>query len=342
MVDLEFVGDYRNPQPLTARQRELGFDGQSDGEFTFDDFLDIINPLQHIPLVSTLYREITGDEISAHARILGDTLFGGPSGFIAAAANAFYEEVAGEDLGESVIAFFTGEEDTAEPQFAGGEAPGNLDPLAAGSNGQAGPAAGPEPDLVIPAGAPLTTAAGSTPVAAAAMAGTPSHAPGQAAGPAGLPPAEDPAMTGMLTGQDALNALFNDLRRTPAAGPALPPDGSQAEALPLPRRGAAMKSYPLPPRSQPPAPAADRAAADASGKGASGEGAAAHPLILAQDASDADIAQRMMNGLDKYRRMSRQAGASETDDRADKAQWHADPNPDDPWRFDPAVPAAGS
>ena len=127
MNDLEFVGDYRNPQKLTARQRELGFDGQSDGDFTFGDFLDIINPLQHIPLVSTLYREITGDEISPHARILGDTLFGGAGGFLSAAAHVFFEEVAGADLGETVSAFFTGEEAEADPQFAedGAPAPGS-------------------------------------------------------------------------------------------------------------------------------------------------------------------------------------------------------------------------
>ncbi len=316
MVDLEFVGDYRNPQPLTARQRELGFDGQSDGEFTFDDFLDIINPLQHIPLVSTLYREITGDEISPHARILGDTLFGGPSGFIAAAANAFYEEIAGEDLGETVMAFLGGEEDAAETQFAGGETPGDGEALAAGSNGQPDPAAALAPAMVMPAGAPLATAAGPAP------------------GPAGMPPSQDPAMAGMLTGQDALNALFSDLRRTPAAGP----------AMPLPQRDTAMKSYPLPPRrgaAPQPLPAAPAAEA-APARAADGAEAATHPLILAQDASDADIAQRMMSALDKYRTMSRQGRPAEPADRAEEAQWRADPAPDDPWRFDPAVPAGGS
>ena len=74
MLDLEFVGDYRQPQ-LTARQRALGHDGRSAGEFSFGDFLDIINPLQHIPIISSFYREITGDEISPHARVIGDTLF---------------------------------------------------------------------------------------------------------------------------------------------------------------------------------------------------------------------------------------------------------------------------
>src|SRR3546814_621509 len=119
MNDLEFVGDYRQPQ-LSARQRALGHDGSSAGDLTFGDFLDIINPLQHIPVVSTLYRAITGDEISPHARILGDTLFGGPTGFLSSIANVLYEEIAGEDVGETVIALFTGEDEAPEPpQFAG-------------------------------------------------------------------------------------------------------------------------------------------------------------------------------------------------------------------------------
>src|SRR3546814_15608721 len=29
--------------------------------FSFGDFLDIINPIQHIPIVPTIYRAITGD-----------------------------------------------------------------------------------------------------------------------------------------------------------------------------------------------------------------------------------------------------------------------------------------
>ena len=46
--------------PLKA-ENEFKFFGK-DG-FTFFDFLDVINPLQHIPVVSTLYRSLTGDEI---------------------------------------------------------------------------------------------------------------------------------------------------------------------------------------------------------------------------------------------------------------------------------------
>ena len=37
------------------------------GNISFSDVLDIVNPLQHMPVVSTVYRMITGDHISMGA-----------------------------------------------------------------------------------------------------------------------------------------------------------------------------------------------------------------------------------------------------------------------------------
>ncbi len=45
----------------------------SDG-FSFKDVLDTINPLQHIPIVSTIYQSITGDVPSSGANIAGGAL----------------------------------------------------------------------------------------------------------------------------------------------------------------------------------------------------------------------------------------------------------------------------
>jgi hypothetical protein len=49
-----------------------------DGSFA--DFIDIINPLQHIPIVSTLYRSMTGDTIGGPARIHGGAAVWGSRG----------------------------------------------------------------------------------------------------------------------------------------------------------------------------------------------------------------------------------------------------------------------
>lgn len=72
----------------------------------FGDIVDTVNPLQHIPVVSTLYREITGDAISAGARIAGGGLFGGVLGLASSAVNAVVEAGTGKDLGEHAIALF--------------------------------------------------------------------------------------------------------------------------------------------------------------------------------------------------------------------------------------------
>lgn len=85
-----------------------------DDGFSFGDLVDIVNPLQHIPLVSTVYRETTGDEISAGPRIMGSTLFFGPLGLASAVANVVVEENTGKDIGQHMASWADApEEDTA-------------------------------------------------------------------------------------------------------------------------------------------------------------------------------------------------------------------------------------
>ena len=76
--------------------------------FSFKSFLDTINPLQHIPIVSTIYCELTGDKISSGARIVGDTLFGGGIGAISAIINEITAEATGQDIGAHLFAAATG------------------------------------------------------------------------------------------------------------------------------------------------------------------------------------------------------------------------------------------
>jgi len=77
----------------------------SDDDFTFDDLVSIVNPLQHIPVVSTIYRSLTGDTIKPFERILGDTLYGGMWGAVSGVANVVYEDVTGKDFGQTVLDF---------------------------------------------------------------------------------------------------------------------------------------------------------------------------------------------------------------------------------------------
>ena len=76
--------------------------------FTFFDFLDIINPLQHIPVISTIYRSITADQIDPGSKIAGGTIFGGPLGAVLASIDVAIEKKTGQDISDHAIAFFTG------------------------------------------------------------------------------------------------------------------------------------------------------------------------------------------------------------------------------------------
>ena len=89
---------------------DYGFRLFGDDGFTFLDFLDIINPLQHIPVIGTLYREITGDTLDPGSRVLGGTLFMGPVGTVVSLANVLIDDATGKDMGEHVMAFFDNEE----------------------------------------------------------------------------------------------------------------------------------------------------------------------------------------------------------------------------------------
>lgn len=81
--------------------------------FSFWDFIDVINPLQHIPVVSTIYRAITGDTIRPEAKLVGGGLFGGPIGLALAAADTVVEEETGKDTGRHVMALLKGEKEPA-------------------------------------------------------------------------------------------------------------------------------------------------------------------------------------------------------------------------------------
>ncbi|MEQ9519321.1 MAG: hypothetical protein RLN89_07760 [Parvibaculum sp.] len=74
---------------------------------SFDALLDAINPLQHIPGVSTLYREITGDKLDPAARIVGGGLFGGPLGAGISLVESLIEEASGLDVGGHVASWFS-------------------------------------------------------------------------------------------------------------------------------------------------------------------------------------------------------------------------------------------
>ncbi len=92
------------PSSEPRAKQSSGFHLWGEDGFTFRDILDVVNPLQHLPIISTVYRAITGSTISPASRVLGDTLFGGPIGAATGAANALLEYESGKDIGEHMLA----------------------------------------------------------------------------------------------------------------------------------------------------------------------------------------------------------------------------------------------
>ena len=87
-------------------------DGKSgDLDFSFDDLIDIVNPLQHLPVVGTIYRAITHDTIKTPEKIAGDTLSGGLWGFVSSVADTAFQAITGKNFGDTVLALFTGNSD---------------------------------------------------------------------------------------------------------------------------------------------------------------------------------------------------------------------------------------
>ena len=116
-----------HPYPDSASNTP--YEGTADvGDF-FSTLLDIINPLQHIPLVSNLYRELTGDEIEPAARLIGGAVFGGPIGFASATANVLIEQASGDDVLGHAMALFSGDgENVTSPDGADLLARAPIDP----------------------------------------------------------------------------------------------------------------------------------------------------------------------------------------------------------------------
>jgi len=78
-------------------------------EFGFGDLVDILNPLHHIPVASTLYRDITDDTIKPISQVVGGALFGGVLGAASSLVNVVVEQETGKNIGENAIAFVVGD-----------------------------------------------------------------------------------------------------------------------------------------------------------------------------------------------------------------------------------------
>jgi hypothetical protein len=186
-------------------------------EFSFHDLLDVINPLQHLPVIGTVYRWVTGDEIGNLPRLAGDFLFGGPIGLAFGAVSTAVKELSGKDPGEHVIALLTDQS----------AAPGTGPATTAVASAAAPTAGAPAPPVAVPDHPPMPLArpvvafapatASATPVPSARPVAAPGAAtagaammPGAVIADSSTPPG---AAQAFLQQRDAATRRF-------AAGPA--------------------------------------------------------------------------------------------------------------------------
>jgi len=77
--------------------------GENGLELT--DAFDSVNILQHIPVVSGIYQQVTEQDMSAVAKLTGGFLYGGPLGLAVSAADLTLEGITGNSINSTVINF---------------------------------------------------------------------------------------------------------------------------------------------------------------------------------------------------------------------------------------------
>jgi hypothetical protein len=95
--------------------------------FSFRDLIDIVNPLQHLPIIGSIYRWLTGDRPGEAAQLAGNALYGGPIGVGFSLLSAATEDSQGRDLGERTLAALFGS-DSKTTATAAASAPATAAP----------------------------------------------------------------------------------------------------------------------------------------------------------------------------------------------------------------------
>ena len=289
---------------------------EATGDFTFEDLIDLVNPLQHIPGVASLYREITGDQISPPAEVLGGLLYGGPVGFVSAMANTLVREASGRDIGQNVISAVFGDGAEGNSVAAAPSESNAAPPAATLANEQAKshpaiesaplPSA---PPSAIPGGPPTASLTGDAALKALAadlgLGGSlsqPKSAPARAGdeSPAAASEAQPRVPTMALRDRDwrargpetrPRNTALTAPGRLASAVPAYQPD---LQAL---DRGGLVPGLPAARTPQP---------LDTLARSAGPYPSAVDPHLLANSQQDEAFAGRMLEALEKYESMKQQ------------------------------------
>lgn len=87
-----------SPQAATVAAATAANGGKAPPELTFSDLLDVVNPLEHIPVVSHIYEKETGHQQAEGSETTGGLLYGGPIGLVLALADQVMKHTTGNDM----------------------------------------------------------------------------------------------------------------------------------------------------------------------------------------------------------------------------------------------------
>jgi hypothetical protein len=267
----------------------------------FRDMLAALNPLQGLPVIGAIYRHVTGDVPHPAAQVVGSLIFGGPIGLMLGALTATFEQTTGK---------------TPVQMAMDAISPGRPDPGAttlAEALMPAEPESPPVPPAsMMPAQVPLQAQA-------LAMASRPANpAPARPARMA--EPQSQPAQTADTAARPRASGGRDLAFYQAHAGARLPPAGATGTApvqlaglspprLLPPATAPARDDAPSPARPARPAPTAATAAATAALATSDAPQAEATPPAPAPARATQDFSARMLEGLERYRAMSRGAEA---------------------------------
>jgi len=280
------------------KEHHLPIFSEGDG-LSFKDVIDTINPLQHLPVISAIYREITGDRPGAGARMVGAALYGGPIGLFGEVVNCAIDDSTGNDVGGHVVAFlgrqFSDPAPDGAPATMLAEAPAPIPAAAAAPAAAEPPAPVAAPQTAVVAEKTPEAAPSPTVTPTAAVAATPATS---AAAPMAVNAAAGRFMP--LPTRRAIDTVQPPIVRTPVS------NSSQRSNVPITGRNLSSNIYSANAANA----AAVQQALAAQGGGSNGLAALAGtaPAAGAGTPSPADASwfgSAMMQGLEKYERSAR-------------------------------------
>lgn len=143
---------------MDAQAKATGTDKVQLG---FKDVLDMMNPLQHLPIIKNIYQAVTGDDdMKPAVKTVGDAIYGGPVGAVSSVFDNIFKDASGKDM-ISTAANWLGLGDDAAPATQTASAAANTNTMVAANTAATTPV--PATEAAANAAAPAAAAQTSAP-----------------------------------------------------------------------------------------------------------------------------------------------------------------------------------